>query len=309
MKPNEASFGSVLSFPDRGPWGNSRYPGNWSGFIPLRMMQFYQPKKVADYTSGGGTTRDVARELGIEGLFLDLNPVWGGFNLLKDDPPESADMIFLHLPYHNIIRYSGNAWGQESHPDDLSNCKDYADFISKSNLIHYKLMLALRKGGRLVSLIGDVRGKNIPGGYACIMRDMTWPGKPEQVLVKIQHNCSTDAKAYTGRKFIPIQHEYLLVFRRDDTYLLPLKTTQNVNIDLRQKQSVSWRYVVYAALEKLGGRANLSQLYSEIDGHAKCRSNSHWQEKVRQILQVCPDFSQAERGVWKFAHSTMPTAA
>lgn len=31
LPPNTLSHGSILSFPDRGPWGNARYHGNCSG--------------------------------------------------------------------------------------------------------------------------------------------------------------------------------------------------------------------------------------------------------------------------------------
>ena len=33
LKVVRSNEGTVLSFPDRGPWGNNRYRGNCSGYI------------------------------------------------------------------------------------------------------------------------------------------------------------------------------------------------------------------------------------------------------------------------------------
>ena len=60
---------------------------------------------------------------------------------------DSADLVFFHPPYHNIIQYSGNMWGKP-HPDDLSRCEDYNDFLEKLNLCIRKLYMALRKDGQ-----------------------------------------------------------------------------------------------------------------------------------------------------------------
>ena len=46
----------------------------------------------------------------------------------KNDVEDSADLIFFHPPYHDIIKYSGNMWGK-ANPDDLSRCENYNDFV------------------------------------------------------------------------------------------------------------------------------------------------------------------------------------
>lgn len=45
-----------------------------------------------------------------------------------------------------------------------------------------------------------------------------------------------------------------------------------------------WAAVVRAALEVLGGRAELAEIYREIEGH-RPTTNTFWQAKVRQTLQ------------------------
>jgi hypothetical protein len=38
LPPNTLPHGSILSFPDRGPWGNSQYRGNCSGHVYKRIL-------------------------------------------------------------------------------------------------------------------------------------------------------------------------------------------------------------------------------------------------------------------------------
>ena len=94
--------------------------------------------------SGSGTSKAAADRSGVRSILYDLNPApahgKGGWNALKDDVEDSADLVFFHesacaliSPYHNIIQYSGNMWGKP-HPDDLSRCEDYNDFLEKLNL-------------------------------------------------------------------------------------------------------------------------------------------------------------------------------
>lgn len=53
---------------------------------------------------------------------------------------------------------------------------------------------------------------------------------------------------------------------------------------LRQGETSVWKAIARAALERLGGRASLSQIYAEIDG-AQPTANPFWQAKIRQVLQ------------------------
>lgn len=40
----EHATGTILSFPDRGPWGSSKYRGNFSGWIPASILVRYRIK-------------------------------------------------------------------------------------------------------------------------------------------------------------------------------------------------------------------------------------------------------------------------
>lgn len=289
---------SIVSYPERGKYGDSGWRGNCSGLLIKDLLQFFKPKRVFDPMVGSGTTRDVCRELGIENMCLDLNPEWGGFDALSDEIPISSDFIFWHPPYHDIVKYSGKVWGNAPDPRDLSRCESYQDFIKKLNRIQAKLVSSLRRGGRIAILVGDVKRK---GRLYSIQKDMDWYGAPEQVVIKAQHNCWSYKVNYSG-KFIPIVHEYLLIFKRDDCYIMPCTVVRQVGIDLRQRVNLTWRDVVKDAMEALGGKVELRLLYNELNGHAKTESNQNWQAKIRQTLQrYTKDFQRVSEGCWALA--------
>lgn len=289
---------TVMNFPERGPYGDSSYRGNCSGYVQKALFEYFQPKKVFDPFVGGGTTIDVCNELGIDNLCLDLNPKYGGFDILSDEIPESNDFVVSHDPYFDIILYSGNVWnkGGTPHPNDLSRCKTYEEFILKIDIAHAKMYNSLRKGGHLAILTGDVKRK---GALYSLIKQMAWFGTPIQHIIKLQHNCFSSNTNYGNAKFIPIVHEHLLIFRKDDNYIIRGTITKTIDIDSRKGVKSSWFSVVLNAMERLGGKASLQELYNEIEGHAKTSTNQHWKEKIRQIVQTYKDFQNIDRGVYR----------
>lgn len=289
---------TLVSYPDRGKWGDSQWRGNFSGAMVKDIIEWFKPKKVYDAMVGSGTTLEVCQELGVNCIATDLNPKYGGWDALTDEVPGSSDLTILHPPYHTMIQYSGRVWGTKPDPRDLSRCVSYQDFINKLDIINMKLFQALRKGGRLAVLVGDYKQK---GRLYSIQKDMSWLGSPEQVIIKVQHNAESFKKNYTGR-FIPIVHEYLLIFRKTDSYLTQVQIVKTIELDQRNNKEVTWRDVVHAAMERLGGRASLKELYEEIKNHAKCLANIHWKEKIRQVLQLNQDFESVGNGLWMFSY-------
>ena len=98
---------TVLSFPDRGPWGDKAYRGNCSGYVHAFLIWKYRIQKLAELFAGSGTGYDVAKDMGIDYTGADLNPtpVRPGIlqvDAFRDDVPEAfygADMVFMHPPY------------------------------------------------------------------------------------------------------------------------------------------------------------------------------------------------------------------
>ena len=105
--------------------------GNCSGFVQKSLIETFKPGYFVDPAEGGGTSRDVCRQMGVKYTGLDLRT---GFNLLKDKLKDRVDgcpdFIFFHPPYGEMVTYSGNLWGN-AHTDDLSRCGNGDEFMAK----------------------------------------------------------------------------------------------------------------------------------------------------------------------------------
>ena len=117
--------------------------------------------------------------------------------------------MWILPPYWNIIRYSDR-------PGDLSSCVDYEQFRDMLMVCLKRCYDALAPGGRLAVLIGDVRRK---GRYTAIIKDvLNFPyGEIRSVIIKVQHNCTSNRKQYGKLEDPPIKHEYCVVFRKAAT--------------------------------------------------------------------------------------------
>lgn len=287
---------SFVAYPDRGEGGDSKWRGNCSPKVVeaiakyvLDTKRFYRQDTssftLLDPMSGSGTSKAVADKLGVQSVLYDLNPSptygKGGWNALKDEVDESADLIFFHPPYHDIIKYSGYMWGQ-AHPDDLSRCENYSDFIEKLNFIIKKLYLALRKDGRLAILVGDIRSK---GQFHSIQTDMMKIGSPESFIVKGQYNCVADSRRYS-KPFIPIVTEYLVVFRKDNSLIIPFTWTRAGECDISKRdcKALTWHQLIRSMMEEMGGSAQLGQLYAALENHPKAQKNPHYKDRIRATL-------------------------
>lgn len=115
---------------------------------------------VLDSMSGSGTTLDVCKSLNRKCLAFDINPT--RTDIRKADSAKlplaysRASLIFIHLPYLNMVKYSDEA-------EDLSR-KTLDGFYAKLHQIFVELKRVLKPNGHICVLVGDKikDGKNIP---------------------------------------------------------------------------------------------------------------------------------------------------
>ncbi len=283
---------SVISFSDRGNYGDSSYRGNCSGNVLIELFKhFYpgntRPKRFIEVFSGGGTGKDVARELHISNsLHLDLN---NGWDALIDEIPSGADFIFSHPPYWDIISYEKqrNAYCE----NDLSNKMTYEEFIEKLNIVNEKIYHSLIVGGRHATLIGDVRKQGV---YYSLIKDMNWYGDLESHIIKIQYNCMSNNKVYTNNNFIPIKHEHLLVFKKNKIWVFNVKTTNNLKENIMNSTNITWRDLVQATIQYLKNKATIDEIYNILVKSKKAQNNNFVREKIRQTLNTNSNFKKVE---------------
>lgn len=282
---------SIVRYNERGIGGNNLYRGNCSPKLIEDLVNQFGIKQISDYMCGSGTTRDVSNTLGIRSNTYDLNM---GFDLINDDIKERNEFVFWHPPYWDIIKYSGHQYGKEAHPSDISHIKDYDEFMRMTNELLFKQFASIKTGGRMAILTADVKKE---GRLYSMLLDMVKPGMIEQIVIKEQFNTWSERQSYKG-KFIPIIHEYLLILKRDNPYIQNLKITSNVEFDIRDSKMATWKDVIMAVFEKHNRVLSLSELYEELDGHKKARSNNHYKAKIRQVVQT-DEFVRISTGMYK----------
>lgn len=300
---------TVLSFPDRGPWGDNRYRGNCSGWVQASLIWKYNVKKLAELFAGGGTGSDVAHDMGIQYIGADLNPNPKRNNILVcnailDEVPDEfrdADMIFMHPPYGEEIHipYAGSMYPDptgELSRSDLGQMQ-WDSFMKTLNQVVMKYYAAMAPGSKMSILMGNVRRN---GRYYSMMNDIVKPGELVQTMVKLQHNCMSTGRAYANRNFYPTDHEDILVVKKPGGYIIVFQTPVRASRDIRDSKTATWKDVVASVLYEFGRNATLSEIYEAIDGHEKCKSNTNWQAKVRQTLQQ-GNFRHVREGVWAAA--------
>lgn len=201
---------SVVSYPNRcSQFGDHRYRGNCDGRLIKDLILRYGARRVADPMEGSGTSRDV-----VEGLNKYKNKdisYWGGdlrhgFDLTKQNLPGRFDFVWIHPRYWNIVQYRSGV-------NDLSNCESYGEFRKLLTICLRRCYEALEVGGRLAVLIGDVRRA---GKYTPIVKDvLNFPmGEIRSIIIKVQHNCTSDRKRYGKMEDVPIKHEYCVIFKK-----------------------------------------------------------------------------------------------
>lgn len=290
---------SIASYFARGKYGSNSWRGNCSGLLIRDLLEHYKPDTFGDLAVGSGTSIEVAQDLGynqFNSVFSDLNPKYGGVDISGPDLDfPLLDFIFFHPPYYvfpgsSMPVYSGKGadgkgmWGEEVNPHDGSRISDPGEFKRWFDTCNANLYKLLRKGGRLAILMGDSRYR---GQYYSMFKNMDLFGELEQVIIKQQHNCLTDAIQYSG-KFIPLEHEYLVILRKKDPYIIPIQHVKTTQRDVRTSEKMTWAAVLSMILEAHGGRMKTAELEGEMGKHPKGKSNSHLAEKLRQELQRHP---------------------
>ena len=289
---------TVLSFPNRGPWGDSRYRGNCSGWIPAFFINKYKVKKLAEGFAGSGTTYDVCKDMGVQYVGIDLNPnpTRDGIiamDILDDtvDLPNGfydADMVFLHPPYPSIndVRYAGHMWKDLDGSGKLHDIQEmsFEDGMRSVNHAIIRAYNAMPKGSYEVCLVGEIRSH---GQYRSMMQNLSIPGILHQTFIKIQHNTVSGRRNYScNNDYALTGHEMIAVIKKPSGYELSIVIPRRYTMDIRDSKMATWKDVVMAAVRNLGGTQKNSDIYLEIENHEKAARNPNWRAKVRQTLQV-----------------------
>jgi tRNA G10 N-methylase Trm11 len=223
------------------------YWGNFIPQIPHQMMLRYTKKGdwVLDAFLGSGTTLIECRRLGRNGIGIELNPevsqkakeliekeqdkynvitamVTGDSktidikNVLELHGVKQVQLLIMHPPYHDIIRFSEDN-------RDLSNAKDTEEFLKMFGEVVDNMTPYLEKGRYFVLVMGDKysKGEWIPLGFYCMNQVLKRGYLLKSIIVKNFEETRGKRnqkelwryRALTGGFYI-FKHEYIMLFRR-----------------------------------------------------------------------------------------------
>lgn len=225
---------TLWAFPERGSWAthSGKYRGNWSPYIPRNIILRYseQGDWVLDQFMGSGTTLIEAKLLNRNAIGIDINKsaislseANLNFNsktkskiLIKQADARkisfiktsSLDLICMHPPYANIIKYSENI------EDDIS-LFSYDEFLIAMEQVALEAFRVLKSNKICSVMMGDIRkrGNVTPLGFQTMNVFIKAGFKLKEIIIKEQHNCKmTKFWEARERDFLLLAHEYIYIF-------------------------------------------------------------------------------------------------
>ena len=193
---------------EAGNYGDRSYPGNCSGNLIKDLVRYFCPANVLDPMTGGGTCRDVCRELGIPVQSFDIH-----FGFDAADPASyrdlgQFDLIWLHPPYWRQKLYADD-------PRDLSRTPTLPAFLDRYQMLIAGCAGALAPGGKLAVLMGDYSDREagfVPLVYwtKCLAFEA---GLKQHCtdIIRFSHGASSSKKVYRS-SFIPGLHDVCMIF-------------------------------------------------------------------------------------------------
>lgn len=200
---------SIHGTPGRGNYGDASYRGNCSGLLIKDLLCFYQPRRVLDPMEGGGTCRDVCRDLGIDYVGKDLKHGFDAVDRTRFRGLGQFDFVWLHPPYWKLVAYN---------PEDarcLANSRNVAAFLRQLTQVLHNCRSVLATHGHLALLIGDAKDHGtyqaLPfyAFYAAVNAGF-WLAAPE--IVRFQHGAASSKRTY-HTAFIPRLHDLCFVLK------------------------------------------------------------------------------------------------
>jgi hypothetical protein len=277
----ETGLTTLLSIPERGPFGSSAYRGNYAGQVLGKLVRYLQGNGIGqpyiyDPMVGGGTSKDVAEYMKLPYVVDDIH---SGFDVVNDSWHDTGfDLTVLHYPYWKMIDYASDL-PKELQDKDMSRM-EWKEFMGAVNHVNMK---ASAHSKYVAVLVGDMAHK---GFIKSIQKEMVWPGSPIRHIIKAQHNAKSYEKKYKGN-FIPIVTEHLLLFKTDykkdgELWILTPGFYKKVDID----EYVTWETAITHVIKNMSD-ITARNVYEQVKVRfpIKLKKTNTPEATVRRTLQ------------------------
>ena len=89
-----------------------------------------------------------------------------------------------------------------------------------------------------------------------------------------------------SKPFIPITTEYILLFHKEDIFLIPFSKTLSSTFDVSKRDDITltWHHLVRMTMEDMGGESELKELYARLADHPKAQKNKHYKDRIRATI-------------------------
>ncbi|MEF2175591.1 MAG: DNA methyltransferase [Candidatus Absconditabacteria bacterium] len=236
----------VINERDKSGKHSNFYHGNFIPQIPNQLIQRYTKKGdyVLDLFVGSGTTAIECEKLGRNVIGVDIqqdlidrldllidNKIEKKFivgdsgsvktlnqieKYLNEKEKKDVDLVFLHPPYFDIIKFSENK-------EDLSNTKSLQEFLKLFKKVLKNSYLLLKSKGYLAIVIGDKYQNSewIPLGFQCMAEAQKVGFTLKSIIVKnMEGNRGKIGSGGIWRyralnsDYYIFKHEYILIFKK-----------------------------------------------------------------------------------------------
>lgn len=208
----------MLRYTKRGDWVIDPFAGSGTTFIEgLRLGRNTLGTELSDEVAAQ-TTRLLAREpnrYGVQSVIVPGDSTKTDYReLLERHGRQSAQLVVLHPPYFDIIKFSDD-------PRDLSNAPSVNEFLEQIGMVIDNVAPVLDRGRYLALVIGDKYSKGdwIPLGFQTMSEVLRRGFSLKSIIVKNFEDTSGKRKqkelwryrALAGGFYV-FKHEYIFLF-------------------------------------------------------------------------------------------------